>query len=212
MARYDERFRGDEMHLRPEWGRPHPSDPNWRDGGYHGMRMQYGPRQGAYGWYRQTHAYDLGGAGGVDGIYDEGRGGFDDEGIYHHPHFGGGRGRGYDRSYDGGYRSRADAYDGGYRRPRYDGGYRGRGYDAPLRHVEDGGVRGDQRHLRQYNRNSSALRYGSEYDRGFGHAPGARGEGQYVPDAARRRVNPHGFSGYNRGGGWAPSQGLDSRK
>jgi hypothetical protein len=187
MRHYDDPYyRGFPMG--PQWGRPHPLDPNWADGEYHGQRMEFDHRHGAYGWYRRAHERDLQSSGGFDGIYDEGDGRYDAHGIYHHP-----------------------MYHGRVQQPRTRGMPRDYRYDAQYRHVENGGVRRDSRFLGQYNRNSVGLRYGSEYDRGYGHAPGARGEGRFVPPSARANPNERGYAGYNRGG-FAPSRGLDPRK
>jgi hypothetical protein len=57
------------------------------------------------------------------------------------------------------------------------------------------------------------LRYGGDY-RGHGQAPGARGQGQYAPESARRPTNERGYNGYNRGG-FADNGGggpMDPRK
>lgn len=174
MARYDSNYR--ELELGPQWGRPQPLDPNWRDGDYHGHRMGYDHRHGAYGWHRMVHENDLRFAGGFNGLYDEGEGRYDQHGIYHHPRL-----EGRVRHGRTGQMPRQLAYDGGYR------------------HVEDGGVRRDSRVLGQYNANSVGLRYGGDY-RGYGQAPGPRGEGRYVPESARQRTDERGYNGYNRGG------------
>jgi hypothetical protein len=55
MARYDHWYEG--ISARPE--SPRGMDPNYRDG-YRGMRMQGGPSQAEYGWYRMRHQDDLG--------------------------------------------------------------------------------------------------------------------------------------------------------
>jgi hypothetical protein len=77
-----------------------------------------------------------------------------------------------------------------------------RGYDRGRRTVEDGGVRGDNRYLRQYNAASPALRGGQAYDRSYGHAggePGRRpGRGPYDRDDFQRGANRYG--GYSSGG------------
>jgi hypothetical protein len=186
MARYDSNHR--EMDLGPRWGRPQPLDPNWHDGDYHGQRMQYDHRHGAYGWHRMNHPYDLRFAGGFNGVYDEGDGSYDRQGIFHHPRLEGHPRQG----------------SAGRVPPR-------RGYDAGFRHVENGGVQRDSRVLGQYNANSVGLRYGGDY-RGYAQAPGG-GEGQYTPDSARR-PNERGYNGYNRGG-FADNGGgtpMDPRK
>ena len=188
MARYDSQYR--EMELAPQWGRPQPLDPNWRDGDWHGHRMEADHRHGAYGRHRMTHRSDLGFAGGFNGIYDEGDGRYDRQGIFHHPRL-----EGNPRQAP----ARQPA-------PRYT-------YDQGFRHVENGGVQRDSRFLGQYNRNSVGLRYGGDY-RGYGQAPGVRGQGQYAPESARRPTNERGYNGYNRGG-FADNGGggpMDPRK
>ena len=187
MRHYDDPYyRGYPMG--PQWGQPHPLDPNWADAEYHGGRMEFDHRHGAYGWYRQAHERDLQSSGGFDGIYDEGPGRYDAHGVYHHP-----------------------MHRGRVQRPRTQGMPRDYRYDAQYHHVENGGVRQDSRFLGQYNRNSVGLRYGGEYDRGFGHAPGGQGEGRFVPPSSRAHPNERGYAGYNRGG-FAPARGLDPRK
>lgn len=190
MRRYHDPYLR-EYPMGPEWGRPHPLDPNWRDGEYHGMRMEYSHRHGAYGFHRRTHEDDLLGYGGFDGLYDEGPGAFDREGMYRHPYF----------------------------RGRVTHGHSGHvthaGYDAEFRHVEDGGVRGDVRYLRQYNAESPMLR-GGRYDRGYGWAPAGPGEGGLTrPDLRRAHIDEQRYAGYNTGG-FAPQEqgmpGLDRRK
>lgn len=169
----------------PQWGEPHSLDPNWRDGEYHGHRMRLRPAAGAYGWHRAHHAYDLGGHGGFDGLYDEGPGWYDRAGQYHHPSI--------------------DQHEWHVRR----GGPRA--YDGWARHVEDGGVRGDAQYLRQYNAASPMLRGG--YDRGYGWAPAGRERAGPGPRRLRRPMDERGYAGYNRGG-FAQEQrpGLDPRK
>lgn len=172
----------------PEWGQPHRLDPNWHDGEYHGSRMEWSHDQGAYGYHRQMHPHDLQGHGGFDGIYDEGPGWYNREGQHEHPYF------------------RGEMRHPRSAPPRH-------GYDAGMRHVEDGGVRRDTRYLRQYNAASPMLRGG--YDRGFGWAPGGRGEGGLADPGGRNRgTDERRYAGYNRGG-FAPSPGgpgLDPRK
>lgn len=189
MRHYDDPYRRGYP-MGPEWGRPHPQDPNWADGEYHGMRMRRQPGHGAYGLHRLTHEHDLQGYGGFDGIYDEGPGTYDPQGVYHHPYF---RGRlQHGRS--------AEVTRGGY--------------DAVFRHVENGGVRGDTRYLRQYNSDSPALRGRGGYDRGYGWAPAGGREGGLARPGPNGRTNERGYAGYNRGG-FAPEQGtpgLDPRK
>ena len=178
MKRYDDPyFRGYPMG--PEWGRPHPMDPNWSDGEYHGNRMDGSHRQGAYGSHRRVREHDLQGYGGFDGIYDEGPGAYNREGQFEHPYF---QGRMQHP------RSRPV-------RP---------GYDASMRYAQDGGVRNDTRFLRQYNAQSPELRGG--YDRGYGWAPAGPREGGYTTPAARGRTDERNYAGYNRGG-FAPQPG-----
>jgi hypothetical protein len=190
----------------PQWGRPHPMDPNWSDGEYHGNRMDWSHRQGAYGFHRQAREHDLQGYGGFDGIYDQGPGTYNAEGQFQHPYFQGrtqpprGRGTASHGRYDAGMRGR---YDAGMR-GRYDAGMRG-GYGAGPQHGTNGGVRGDTRFLRQYNAGSPGLRGG--YDRGYGWAPGGPREGGLTnPQMRGRETNERGYAGYNRGG-FAQEQG-----
>lgn len=187
MKHYDDPYvRGYPMG--PQWGRPQ-RDPNWHDGEYHGGRMEWSHDQGAYGFHRAQHPYDLQGYGGVDGIYDEGRGHYNASGQFEHPYF-----------------------NGRMNHPRSQP--LRSGYDAGMRHVEDGGVRGDTRYLRQYNANSPMLR-GGGYDRGYGWAPAGEREGGLTDPGQRSRgTNERGYAGYNRGG-FAPQRGgpgLDPRK
>jgi hypothetical protein len=78
---YRERWPYERAVLRPDWGRAHPDDPNWRDGRYHGMRTGGDAWQAPYGRYRMAHRGDLGGWGGYPGRYDRPPGGFDDAGL-----------------------------------------------------------------------------------------------------------------------------------
>ena len=57
-------------------------DPNYAGGSYHGMRMNPGSYQAAYGRYRLNHQVALGGHGGFDGIYDEGQGTYNRDGQF----------------------------------------------------------------------------------------------------------------------------------
>ena len=186
MARYDDPFRRGYP-MGPEWGRPHPMDPNWADGAYHGHRMGWDHRQAAYGFHRQTRERDLQGYGGFDGIYDEGTGSYEN-GFFRHPYF-----------------------EGHMQHPRS----QPERYDAGMRHMEDGGVRRDTRYLRQYNSQSPMLRGGGGYDRGYGWAPGSPREGELTnPQLRGRPTNERGYAGYNRGG-FAPEPGpvgLNPRK
>ena len=178
MRRYDDPYRRGYS-MDPDWGRPHPLDPNWADGEYHGMRMQRQPGHAAYGFHRQVRENDLQGYGGFDGIYDEGPGRYNREGQFQHPYF-----------------------HGQMQHPRS----QPLRYDAGMRHVEDGGVRGDTRYLRQYNAQSPMLR-GGGYDRGYGWAPAGGREGELTrPDLRGERTDERGYAGYNRGG-FAAEQG-----
>ena len=58
-------------------------DPNWRDGGYQGMRMEGDGRHAAYGRERLHSQRDLGGYGGFDGRSDLPNGWYDASGYYH---------------------------------------------------------------------------------------------------------------------------------
>ncbi|HEX2191044.1 MAG TPA: hypothetical protein VHG51_19200 [Longimicrobiaceae bacterium] len=190
MARYedDDYWRSyGGFSLRPEPVRGDSLDPNYRGGEYRGMRMEQGyPDQAAYGRYRAHHAGDLGGQGGYDGIGD-----VDwrrrPDGTYEPV-------RGYDRTYRGA--------PGRYERQGFDPPRAGRGYDRGHRVVEDGGVRGDNRYLHDYNAHSPAFRTGRGYDRSYGHAEGARGDrpgrGPYDRDHFQRDANRYG--GYSSGG------------
>lgn len=198
MARYEDdyyrrSYRG--FSLRPEPARDDSLDPNYHGGEYRGMRMGGGdPDQAAYGRYRLEHARDLGGQGGYRGIVDREWRRVPGTGTYEAL-------RGYDRAYRGG----PDRYEWrGFEAPRPGGG-RDRGGEV----VENGGVRGDNRYLHDYNANSPALRSGGAYDRSYGHAegaPGSRpGEGPYDRDHFQRGANRYG--GYSSGGfgeGWLP--------
>jgi hypothetical protein len=83
MARYGRDYRRREFSMDPGWAWDDHSDPNWRHGTYHGLRMGEGPWHAAYGRHRLDHEGDLGGHGGFDGRYDLEQGWFDSEGIYH---------------------------------------------------------------------------------------------------------------------------------
>ena len=183
--------------VRPDWGRPHPLDPNWADGHYHGMREEEGNWQGAYGHYRREHSQELGGWGGYQGRYGQQPGGFNREGWLQ------------------------DAFD---RRPH---GAQGRplngirGYDRHMRgDANNGGVRYDNQYLQQYNRDSLAFRTGRGYDRSYGWAPGAREiahsyDGNYADHLRHRQTQEHSYSGYNRGGftpGTQPQPGSRASK
>jgi hypothetical protein len=194
MARYEDdyhwrSYRGFSM--RPEPARGSSLDPNYAGGEYRGMRMEGGgPDQAAYGRWRLDHARDLGGSGGFRGYEDRQWRLRGDTGTYEPVRGGAQR---YDRDHD----PRGEHAWRGYEVPRS-----GRGYDRGQRTVEDGGVRGDNRYLRQYNAASPALRGGQAYDRSYGHAggePGRRpGQGPYDRDDFQRGANRYG--GYSSGG------------
>jgi hypothetical protein len=174
MAARDEHLRGFSME--PGWDRNQP-DPNWSGGEYHGMRMRPGGRQAAYGFHRLTHESDLRGYGGFFGLYDEGPGKFDAAGTFHHHRLGGAR-RGTKRLL----------------------GSRAAGLDDRSR-VEDGGVRADNRYLRQYNAESSMLKDGREQELGYGHAPSGGRDGVLTDSGRRERAtDERGKMGYNQGG------------
>jgi hypothetical protein len=199
MANYEDdyhwkSYRGFSM--RPEPVRGESLDPNYRGGDYQGMRMGGGqPNQAAYGRYRLDHAGDLGGNGGFQGYEDREWRLRPDTGTYESVP---GRVQRYDRGYD----PRGEYNWRGYEPPVQGG----RGYDRGLRGggriVEDGGVQGDNRYLRQYNAASPALRGGQAYDRSYGHAEGAPGrrpgQGPYDRDDYQRSANRYG--GYSSGG------------
>ncbi|HEX8454844.1 MAG TPA: hypothetical protein VF647_22390 [Longimicrobium sp.] len=186
MARhgYDNReYKGIQQNsVRPDWGRPHPLDPNWADGHYHGMREDQGNWQGAYGHYRREHSQELGGWGGYEGRYRQPPGGFNREGWFQDP---------FDRGPHGAQGRPLNGI---------------RGYDRQMRgDAHDGGVRYDNQHLQQYNRDSLAFRTGRGYDRSYGWAPGAREiargyDGNYADHLRHRPTQEHSYSGYNRGG------------
>jgi hypothetical protein len=177
--RYDDPYRSRASYeravLRPDWGRPHPGDPNWADGHYHGMRSAGGPWQAPYGRYRHAHEADRGGWGGYEGRYARPPGGFGPDGLL-----------GMD-----GRRSE----DREPRRPwRYDEDFRDAGPGW-----QGGGVRGDAEYLRQYNSRSPGLDRGGPPRRGYSHAEGYAAGARY-PDEGRTRERAYG--GYNQGG-WA---------
>jgi hypothetical protein len=172
--RYDDPYRSrkdfEREVLRPDWGRPHPSDPNWEDGHYHGMRGGGGPWQACYGRHRLDHRADLGRAGGFEGRYGRPAGGFSRDGLLR---------------LDG---ARAD--EGWAPRPwRYDDALRGG--------AQDGGVCDDMRYLRQYNSASAELRYGHDYRRAYGWAERTHHGGHYPDEGPTRERD---YAGYNRGG------------
>ena len=180
---YRELYRG--IPMKPVREHEESLDPNYRGGGYHGMRMQPGrPGQAAYGDYRFEHRDDLGRYGGYDGRYDAGPGRMDEHGIFRDP---------FDRD------------PGRYAGTRW--GPRPEDYGRE----ERSGVSRDLRYLRQYNSQSPALRGGRAYDRSYGRAEGEPGrhpgEGTPTRDDYSRESNryggrsPEGFSQ-----GWLPRQ------
>jgi hypothetical protein len=185
-----------ELSLSPRYPGGQSADPNYRNGEYGGMRMQPGtPGQSSYGWYRATHARDLGNAGGFEGRYGpawgQGRGGWTPDGQYRDQ---------FDRAQEQAWRQNRDVamqqgrpmqrgYPGGPQQgwPRYDHEHRG---------PQDGGVRRDLRHLRQLNANSVTFRHGSEHDRSFGYAEHPDQGG----GAGRGRPGENAYGGRNAGG------------
>jgi hypothetical protein len=187
MSRAEESGRR-QLPMRPGWGEPQPQDPNWHDGTYHGMRMELDSRRAAYGFHRLFRAQDLGGHGGFDGRYDAGRGSFGRNGLYRDP---------FDRQ------PALRAAPGHLPPPD-------EAHTAP-RHVEDGGVRGDNAYLRQYNSASPALK--DEDGRAFGHAPAGSDtvDGGAAPDEpprpeAQGGQNPGGFAEQNGSPGPEPGR------
>jgi hypothetical protein len=148
MAPRDEHARG--LPMDPGWERDQP-DPNWSAGQYHGMRMRPGGRQAAYGFHRLSRERDLLAHGGFHGIYGAGPGRFDRTGAFRHP--------------------RLEQL--GHRRQRLLSGTAARAESDDPGRVEDGGVRADNRYLRQYNAASPMLKDGHAQELGYGHAPGA---------------------------------------
>lgn len=177
MARYGNDYweirRGFSM--RPD-RRPGSLDPNYHHGEYYGERMDTAYEgQAPYGRHRYWHAGDLGAHGGFNGRYDAGEGHMDDSGLFRDP-FDRGAGR-----------------EGGVRHPYYDRDFFRGG----------GGVHRNVGYLSDYNAGSPALRFGSRYDRSFGHAGGDPGrgpvgEGPYSRDGFTREANLYG--GRNTGG------------
>lgn len=168
--------------MEPGWGwNGESADPNYRGGGYQGMRMGQGQGEGhgqaPYGRYRAYHQADLAGYGGFQGRNELPNGWYDDAGYYH------------------------EARDPRAGRGQMSGGMRGydRGFGGP-RHPEGGGVRYDGEYLGEYNANSPAMRGGGPR-RSWGFAPGPdappmRGRG----DPRGRPSDEHRYNGYNQGG------------
>ena len=144
--RYDDPYQSragfERAVLRPDWGRSHPSDPNWRDGWYHGMRSGGAPWQARYDQLRREHAEDLRGWGGYQGRYGRPVGEFTRSGLLRMD----GR-RDSDREH-----RTAPRYAADYGEPEWQGG----------------GVSEDVRYLRQYNSRSPELHYGYDYRRYYG--------------------------------------------
>jgi hypothetical protein len=194
MARYEDDYgRGSYggFSMRPEPIRGRSLDPNYSGGEYRGMRMGsgYGEHeayggQAEYGRFRRDHADELGGFGGYAGVENHEWRLRRATGTYEPVRS---AGRGYDRGYSrpGGYDAQLRGTEGGRQRV-----------------VEDGGIRGDNRYLHDFNENSPALRHGGAYDRSFGHAEGAPrrrpGESPYDRDRFQRDANRYG--GYSSGG------------
>lgn len=188
-----------QVSLRPQWNDRESLDPNYQGGGYGGHRMEPGQRgQASYGWFRQAHNRDLQASGGFEGRFGGQRHGrFDQGGNFRDPfdreHPSNlGQAHGYDRGYRGGPRGvPVDPQQGmgrGMGRPR----------EAEFTQRSDGGVRDDNRFLRQYNGESVAFRTGRGYDRGYGWAEGNPGSGP--GDPRRERTDERGSMGYNSGG------------
>jgi hypothetical protein len=170
---YQDRQQFERAVLRPDWGRGHPTDPNWRDGHYHGMRSEGGRWQGSYGRYRLAHREDVRGAGGFEGRYGRPAGGFDEHGILR-------------------MEGRRESDRLPRRDWRYDDAFRDAGPDW-----QGGGVREDMGYLRQYNTRSPELRHPGQ--RGFGWAERAHYGNLYRDEGPTRERE---YGGYNRGG-WA---------
>lgn len=190
MAARDENLRGHTME--PGWERDQP-DPNWSAGQYHGMRMRPGGGQAAYGFHRLTHERDLLAHGGFHGIYGAGPGRFDGAGAFRHPRLEELRHRGHAPLLG---RGEAEAETGDPNR------------------VEDGGVRADNRYLRQYNAASPMLKDGHEEELGYGHAPAGGRDGELTDTGSRERpTDERRYAGYNQAGfAQDPSPGPDPRK
>jgi hypothetical protein len=168
-------------------------DPNYQGGEYGGLRMQPGARgQAAYGWYRASHARDLGDAGGYEGRYgrqwEHGRGRFDRQGLYREE---------FDRERNGAWRENRDMGMRGAPTDRPRGPQQGwPRYDDEHRGPWNGGVRQDVGHVRQLNANSVAFRRGGGGQRGFGWAEHpAQGGGD-----GRGRGSENQYGGRNAGG------------
>jgi hypothetical protein len=146
-------------------------DPNWRGGGYQGMRMEGGGRQAAYGRERLYRQNDLGGHGGFDGRSDLPNGWYDGAGYYHEQ---------YER-------------EGRTAPPPHSAGWRAQGGPG------EGGVRYDREYLRQYNAHSPALGPGGPR-RGWGFSAGPDAPPMRGYDARYRQTDERGHAGYNTGG------------
>lgn len=146
-------------------------DPNYAGGTYHGMRMNPGSYQAAYGRYRLNHQVALGGHGGFDGRHDQPNGFYDRGGIYHE--------------------AREQQGRMGPGRLRYDVEHNPR--------WENGGQQYGSDYLRQYNANSPAQRFGGP-DRSWGFAPGSDQPRMLGRDGRGRPTEEHRHNGYNTGG------------
>jgi hypothetical protein len=160
--------------LRPDWGSPHPTDPNWSDGWYHGMRSQGGSWQARYDRLRRDREEDLRRFGGYQGRYGRPAGDFARSGLLRMEGRGG----------EDGLPRQAPRYAADYGEPGWQGG----------------GVREDMGYLRQYNGRSPELRYGGDYRRSYGWAERAHFDEHYPDDGPTRE---RAYGGYNSAG-WAP--------
>jgi hypothetical protein len=160
--------------LEPGWERDQP-DPNWSAGQYHGMRMRPSGRQAAYGLHRLSRERDLLGHGGFHGLYGRGAGRYAADGTFRHP-------------------ALEAEPQRGLRLPARGAAERATSEGA---RVEDGGVRGDNRYLRQYNAESAELRERPE-GRAYGHAPAGGVDGRLTGKESRERgTDERGHAGYD---------------
>jgi len=171
-ARHSFGVRGYEMDAGWGW-EDDGGDPNWRGGGYRGMRMEGGGRQAAYGRERLYRQNDLGGHGGFDGRSDLPNGWFDGQGYYH-------------EQYERQGRMAPPRHAAGWQRQQGPGGM-------------DGGVRYDREYLRQYNANSPSLGEGGPR-RSWGFSPGPDAPRMRGHDTRGRPTDERGHTGYNTGG------------
>ena len=171
-ARHSYGMRGYQMDAGWGWD-DDGGDPNWRGGGYRGMRMEGGGRQAPYGRERLYRQGDLGGHGGFDGRSDLPNGWYDREGYYH-------------EQYEREGRMVPPQHQAGWRRQAGPGGY-------------DGGVRYDREYLRQYNAHSPALGPGGPR-RSWGMSEGPGAPPMRGRDFRDRPTDERGHAGYNTGG------------